>query len=118
MTGKKNSNPTDLASAAFHEIIAPLASSAKGCRLDFAKVPQDGSYFTKPSHAALTRGEMEAMGQSGELAALEALWRARGFEALLPLIPRLVELAELIASEKRSMEAAPEAPSQLIYQMH
>ena len=118
MTGKKNSNPTDLALAAFREIVTPLAQSPTAGRLDFTRTPKDGSYFKRPSHATLSREEMEAMGHSGELTALEALWRARGLEALLPLIPRLVAIAELIASEQRSMEAAPEAPSQLIYQMH
>lgn len=118
MTGRKNSRPTDLARAAFREIVAPLAQSAPEGRLDFHKTCKEGSYFTRPQRASLTREEMEAMGRSGELAALEEFWRAHGLEALLPLIPRLVAIAQLAASEQCPMEAAPEAPSELIYQMH
>ena len=118
MTGGMNSSSIDLALAAFQETIVPLARAGRAYRLDFTPEVKNGSYFRRPRWASLTREDMEAMGRNGELKALEALWRAQGFELLLELVPRLAALAERISAERGAMESTPETPSQLIYQMY
>jgi len=118
MTGATNSNSTDLAVAAFREVIVPLARAGQAYRLDFTPKVNDGTYFVPPRRPFLTREDMEAMGRSGELTALDALWRASGCELLLEFVPRLAALAERISAERSAVEATPEAPSQLIYQMY
>ena len=117
MTGATNSSSTDLAVAAFREIIVPLARVGRAYRLDFTPEVKDGSYFVRPRRSSLSREDMAAMGRSGELAALDALWRAQGRERLLELVPRLAALAERISTERGAVEATPETPSHLIYQM-
>jgi hypothetical protein len=117
MTGATNSSSTDLALAAFRKIIVPLAQAGPAYRLDFTPEVKDGSYFVRPRRPSLTRVDMEAMSRSGELAALDALWRAQGCEQLLELVPHLAALAERISAERGTLEATPETPSQLIYQM-
>jgi hypothetical protein len=117
MTGAKNSSSTDLAVAAFREVIVPLARAGQAYQVDFTPEVKDGSYFVRPMRPSLTREDMEAMGRSGELTALDALWRAQGCECLFELVPRLEALAERISAERGAAEATPETPSQLIYQM-
>jgi hypothetical protein len=117
MTGATNSSSTDLAVAAFREVIVPLARAGQAHRLDFTPEVKDGSYFVRPGRPSLKREDMEAMGRSGELTSLDALWRAQGWECLFELVPRLAALAERISAERGAAEATPETPSQLIYQM-
>lgn len=118
MTGATNSSSTDLALAAFRDVIVPLARAGERYRLDFSPVAKNGSYFTQPRRPSLTRDEMAAMGVGGEFAVLETLWRVAGRERLLDLVPRLAAVAERIAAERGAAEATPETPSQLIYQMY
>lgn len=118
MTGETNSSSTDLAVAVFHDVIIPLARAGGSYRLEFSASSKDDSYFVQPRRSSLTRDEMEAMGRSGELAALEELWRVGGYERLLELVPRLAEIAERIAAERGSAEATPLTSSELIYQMY
>jgi hypothetical protein len=61
---------------------------------------------------------MEAMGRSGELQALAALWRAQGCDKLHELVPRLAEVAERLAVEHRGDDKISDTPSTLIYQMY
>jgi hypothetical protein len=118
MTGATNSNSTDLTLAAFRELIVPLARAGEAYRLDFTPEAKDGSYFVRPRRPSLTREDMEAMGRSGEFTALDALWHARGCARLHELVPRLAAIAERISAERGAVEATPETPSQLIYQMY
>jgi hypothetical protein len=117
MTGVTNSSSTDLAVAAFREVIVPLARAGQAYRLDFTPEAKEGSYFVRPQRPSLTREDLEAMGRSGELSALDALWRAQRCEWLFELVPRLAALAERISTERGAVEATPETPSHLIYQM-
>jgi hypothetical protein len=117
MTGATNSSSTDLAVAAFREVIVPLARAGQAYRLDFTPEVKDGSYFVRPMRPSLRREDMEAMGRTGELTALDTLWRAQRCEWLFDLVPRLAALAERISAERGAVEATPETPSELIYQM-
>jgi hypothetical protein len=112
-----SSSSTDLIRAMFRDVIVPLAQSDPRCKLAFAPQPQNGSYFTSPERPVLSRDDMEAMGRSGELVALEAIWRAQGHDKLLALIPHLAAIAERLAAERGS-EDKTSTPSELIYQMY
>lgn len=108
-------NSTEKLQRAFDTVLLPLSGKNVPSRLDFAPVAENGSYFKTPRRARLSRAEMEAMRRDGELAALEAYWRACGFTELLPLMPYLVEAAKLLAERNAKPESGP---SDLIYQMY
>jgi hypothetical protein len=117
MTGATSSSLTELLNAAFDEVIVPLARAGAMDRLDFAPTPANGSYFKAPTRAGLSRDEMLAIGRSGELEALAALWRAQGRHELLALAPRL----QAIAAQLEALTAEEDnsgVPSALIYQMY
>jgi hypothetical protein len=121
MTGAQNSSLTDLIRAVFHETIVPLAQSSQQYRLEFAPEPKNDSYFARPRRPVMSRADMEAMGQCGELEALAALWRAQGCDRLYELVPRLAEVSERLAAAHSGEDKTSETqdtPSTLIYQMY
>ena len=118
MTGKQNSNSTELALETFRGPVTELNAACPSCALAFTAADDNGSYFVASPRPRLSRAEMAKIGQIGLFPFLESIWIANGHEKLLDLLPYLMEIAAAIESEHAAGDDTDDAPAELIYQMY